>query len=49
MLSQSDIVQKLPSLGMELIGSSPQDYAEAIRNDKAKFQKIVSAVGIRID
>ncbi|MES2360790.1 MAG: tripartite tricarboxylate transporter substrate binding protein [Pseudomonadota bacterium] len=48
-LINPEIARKLPSLGMELIGSSPQAYAEVIRSDKAKFQKIVSTIGIKID
>ncbi len=48
-LANPDIVRKLPSMGMEAIASTPQAYADAIRSDKAKFQKIVSSVGIKVD
>ncbi len=48
-LADPDTVQRMPALGMEIIGNSPQEYSDAIRTDKEKFQKIVSTVGIRID
>jgi tripartite-type tricarboxylate transporter receptor subunit TctC len=48
-LSNPDIAKKMPAMGMEIIGSTPQDYARAISADLPKFRKIVAATGIRVD
>jgi len=48
-LQDPDIVGKMPAMGMERIGSTPDDYAKAIRADLPKFQKIVAETGIRVD
>lgn len=41
-----DVRAKLESLGIELKGGSPQDYAQQIHTDLAKWSKVISQAGI---
>ncbi len=48
-LKSPELAQKFPSLGMELVGSTPADYAAMIKADKPRFQRIVQKIGMKID
>ena len=36
-------------MGFELVGSSPQEFAEFIRTDTAQFAKLIAGAGIMPD
>jgi tripartite-type tricarboxylate transporter receptor subunit TctC len=48
-LNQPDIRERFLNLGMEVVGSSPEQYAAAIRADTARLRKVITEAGIRAD
>lgn len=46
-LKTDDVRKKLASLGAEAVGSTPEEYAQAIRNEIAQYAKALK--GVRID
>jgi tripartite-type tricarboxylate transporter receptor subunit TctC len=42
-----DVREKMTTLGFELVGNSPEEFAALIRNDIARFGKLVKAAGIK--
>ena len=48
-LRTPDVKEKLSGLGMEAVGSTPEQYAAHIREELAKYAKLVKAAGIRPD
>jgi tripartite-type tricarboxylate transporter receptor subunit TctC len=48
-LHASDVQEKLSSLGMIAVGSSPQDAAKYISAEAAKWNKVARAANIRAD
>jgi tripartite-type tricarboxylate transporter receptor subunit TctC len=42
-----DVREKMTTLGFELVGNSPEEFATLIRNDIARFGKLVKAAGIK--
>lgn len=46
-LSPPDIVAKLASAGVEPVGNSPQEFAVLLKNDLAKWGKVIREAGIR--
>jgi tripartite-type tricarboxylate transporter receptor subunit TctC len=48
-LKQEDVKEKFFSSGAEVVGSSPDEFAAAIKSDTAKFTEIIKSAGIRVD
>ena len=49
LLRSPDVVERFAVQGFEAIGGSPAEFAAFIRQDVAKYAKLVKAAGIRID
>jgi tripartite-type tricarboxylate transporter receptor subunit TctC len=48
-LRNPDVKDKLTGLGMEAVGGTPEQYAAHIREELAKYARIVKAAGIKAD
>ena len=48
-VQRPDSREKLSGLGLEPVGGTPQQYAAHLREELAKYGRIVKAAGIRID
>jgi tripartite-type tricarboxylate transporter receptor subunit TctC len=48
-LNQPDSKERLNSQGLDVIGSSPDDFAAYIRTERAKYDKVIKAAGIKAD
>jgi len=48
-LQLPDMKEKLSGLGLEAVGGTPQQYAEHLKEELAKYGRIVKAAGIRLD
>jgi len=48
-VNQADVKVKLLSVGDEVIGSSPEEFATAIKADMARMGKVIKEAGIRDD
>ena len=46
-LTAPDVREKLTSLGFDLVGSTPEALAALVRNDIARFGKLIKAAGIK--
>jgi tripartite-type tricarboxylate transporter receptor subunit TctC len=46
-LNSPDVRDRLHSLGAEIVGSTPQQYAAYVRNEIAKWGKVIKAAGIK--
>jgi tripartite-type tricarboxylate transporter receptor subunit TctC len=44
----ADVRAKLNDLGLDLISSSPEEFATAIRVETPRWAKLIKEVGIRI-
>lgn len=48
-LATPDIVQRLSTLGIDPVGSTPEQYAEIMRADMRSYGKLVKDSGARVD
>jgi len=48
-LNLPDTKERLSAIGVDIIGSSPEAFAQIIRADLAKFDRIIKSAGIRIE
>ena len=48
-LRQPEIVEKLAGLGIEPVGSTPEEFAEKIRSNIERFAKAVAISGMKVD
>ena len=48
-LKHPDVVKRLSTIGLEPLPGTPEEFAEVIRADTAKWSKIIQAAGIRIE
>jgi tripartite-type tricarboxylate transporter receptor subunit TctC len=48
-LQLSDVQQRLSALGMDLIGSTPEQFARIMQTDLDKFGRLVKAAGAKLD
>ncbi len=48
-LHSSDIKEKLTGLGMEAVGGTPEQYAANIKEELAKYARVVKAAGIKAE
>ena len=44
-----EVAQRFQSLGIDPVGSSPQEYAASIRNDYERYGRVVKVSGIKVD
>ena len=48
-LTQPDMREKLAGLGFNIVASSPQEFAQQIRIEVAKWTKVIKEAGIKVD
>ncbi len=48
-LKQADLVQRFAQLGIDPVGSTPEEYAAINRADYEKFARVVKISGVKID
>ena len=48
-LQRSDAKERFFNQGVEIVGGSPQEVAEFVRSDMATTDRIVKALGIRVE
>ena len=48
-LRSPEIREKLTGLGMEAVGGTPEQYSAHIKEELAKYARIVKAAGIKAD
>jgi len=48
-LAASEVRDKLVTLGFDLVGGTPEAFATLIRNDIARFGKLIKAAGIKAE
>ena len=41
--------ERLTGIGMEVVGSTPEQFAQRIKDDSVKFGRIIKAAGIRVE
>jgi tripartite-type tricarboxylate transporter receptor subunit TctC len=41
--------ERMAALGQEAAGGTPEDFAEAIRRDSAKWLQVISRSGLKLD
>ena len=49
MVADPAIKQKLETLGFVPVGNSPAEFAERIKSEAARWDKVVKAAGIHMD
>jgi tripartite-type tricarboxylate transporter receptor subunit TctC len=48
-LKDSEFEARLRGMGLEIFGTTPDQFAKLIRDDNAKWAKVIKATGARID
>ena len=48
-LQQPDVRERLLALDLEPVGNTPADAAKRVKEDTAKWTKIVQEAGVRLD
>ena len=48
-LAQPDVKERFASMGVETVGSTPAEFAEHLRNENARFAKVIRAAGIKAE
>jgi tripartite-type tricarboxylate transporter receptor subunit TctC len=48
-LNLPDTKEKLAAIGVEVVGSRPEQFAQIIKEDSAKFDRIIKSAGIRVE
>lgn len=48
-LKEPDVKAKLNAQGFELVGGSPEDFGNLIKNESAKWAPVITRIGARID
>lgn len=48
-LNTPEMTQKLASLGLEVIGNSPEEFAEVIRTEIPKWREVIEKSGVKLD
>jgi len=49
LLAQADVKERLASVGAEAVGNAPDAFADYIRNERAKYARIIKDANIRVD
>ncbi len=48
-LRMPDVIERMAAQGVDVIGSSPAEFAAFIRQDVVKYEKLVKSAGIRVE
>jgi tripartite-type tricarboxylate transporter receptor subunit TctC len=48
-LRMPDVREKLTSEGSEIVGSSPEQFSQFLKQDLAKWAQVIKAAGIKLD
>jgi tripartite-type tricarboxylate transporter receptor subunit TctC len=48
-LRMPDVVERLGAMGVEIVGSTPEEFARVIRADVVKWGKVVRDSGAKAD
>jgi tripartite-type tricarboxylate transporter receptor subunit TctC len=48
-LNLPDVKERLSGIGMEVVASTPEQFAQTIKDDAVKFGRIIQSAGIRIE
>ncbi len=48
-LNLPDTKERLSGIGMEVVASTPEQFAQTIKDDAVKFGRIIKAAGIKLD
>jgi tripartite-type tricarboxylate transporter receptor subunit TctC len=48
-LNQPDVKERLNGIGMDVVASTPEQFAQTIKDDAVKFGRIIKSAGIRLD
>ena len=48
-LNLPDVRDRLSGIGMEVVASTPEQFAQTIKDDTVKFGRIIKAAGIKLD
>ena len=48
-LNLPDVKERLNGIGMEVVASTPEQFAQTIKDDAVKFGRIIQSAGIRIE
>jgi tripartite-type tricarboxylate transporter receptor subunit TctC len=48
-LQKSEAKERLAAQGVQAVGSSPEQYAEHLRDELAQYAKVVKAAGIKLE
>ncbi len=49
MLRQPDIKERFFNVGVETVGSSPEEFTDSIKLDIERWEKVIREAGIRAD
>ncbi len=49
MLAQPDVRERFASQGLDVVGSTPEEFTEHIKREMAKWAKIIKAIGIKAE
>ncbi len=44
-----DVLERMAAIGMEPVGSSPEQYEKRLRDEYARYARIVKSIGLRLD
>lgn len=47
-LDKPEVKQRLLSLGLEAVGSTPEEFVETIRRDSARYQPLIRDMGLKV-
>ena len=48
-LREPDVLQRVTELGVRPIGGTPEEFAEYLKKDRAKWDGVIRAANIRLD
>jgi tripartite-type tricarboxylate transporter receptor subunit TctC len=48
-LNMPEVRERFFNVGMEVVGSTPEQFAAAIRTDEARLRKVIKDAGIRAE
>ena len=48
-LRAPDLIERFAGLGLEAVGSSPEEYAEHLRAELAQYGKLIKSIGLKLE
>ena len=48
-LGRADVKERFLKTGVEIVGSSPEQFAEAIRADRGRVSKVIKEIGLKVE